>query len=617
MLYIAGFHYAGCLFVEPYYSGDMMSEETNSSVSASEPEQPAAVPASTDKGKKKLWLMIAAIVVAILLVSSVAYVFVLSPKLKAEISPDPVEVEAGAVKALSVEVKWKGDVLEATNTDLKFLWSVDPASLGSFDLRATANVNFKAAIVGGDGTISCEVTYKDESVTAEVDLKVNAPVLDSVTISPFEKTLEPNEGFAFTASAVSSVALPITQGVTFTWSVTGLSATQYTLNVTTGPTVNFTGLVAGNAVLTAQTTYNGVTKSGSANITVGALPARSVDYRYYDFFEVPFGEWWDLRWDRYHEEQVISYTYPTMFYWYSQPPGNIWIYTNELLDVQGRNMSEINMNERPEFLPLLSATARGGHAQIDWFMQYVTKAEMDRFPEATSAWEDGWVISLNGTTTMDKQAAMAVLNLTSAGYDTFATWWAEHESAVEEAYSQWMLYEGNTRLDIYNMYEYPLTPLAFDLTAAKVGDKIVLTYDIISWGMEAMMTRWLHEAFTPTEHYFEGFTMNATIGPERADINIHTTVAYGVYAYETTIVPKARATAIRAGSKSCTCRTTSSRASNTRSRTSLRMCMTRPRVRRAMSSRTTTPRLAACGTARRCHTTTRLGPTTYQRTRLW
>jgi hypothetical protein len=170
-------------------------------------------------------------------------------------------------------------------------------------------------------------------------------------------------------------------------------------------------------------------------------------------------------------------------------------------------------------------------------MQYLTKAEMARYPAATDAWADGWVISLNGTTTMDKQAAMAVLGVTSAGFDDFPNWWTANERNVEDAYSAWLLNEGNKRLDIYNMYEYPLVPLTFDLAAQKVADKIVLSYDIISWGMEALMTRWLHEAFMPTEHYFEGFRMNAKIGPERSDIDISTVVAYGIYAYETTIVP--------------------------------------------------------------------------------
>jgi hypothetical protein len=486
--------------------------------------------------------MIAAIAVAILLIGSVACVFVLAPedKLEAVISPDPVNVNAGAYKVLSVEVKLNGIVLAADDPDLDFLWSVAPPTMGSFNLRAVASVNFTAGKVGGDGTISCKVTYKVETeVTAEAVLKVNPPTLDSVVINPSTKTLIPNQGFVFNATALSSVSTTLT-GVTFSWSVTGLAAGQYTLNATTTSSVNFTGLVVGQANLTAQTTYNGLTKSGTANITVvSTLPVRSVDYRYYDFFKVPFGEWWSMRWSVKHDHQVISNTYPTMFYWYSQPPGNIWIYSDMMLDVKGRNMSEINMNSRPEFLPFLG-TARGGNATIDWFMQYLTKAEMERYPEATKAWLDGWVISLNGTTTMDKQAAMAVLDVTSEGFDDFATWWAAHKGDVEQAYSIWLMNEGCKRLDIYNMCEYSLTPLTFDLSAQKVADKIVLSYDIVSWGMEAMMTRWLHEAFTPTEHYFENFSMHAKIGPEMADINITTAVQYGIYACETTVVPEGK-----------------------------------------------------------------------------
>jgi hypothetical protein len=476
-----------------------------------------------------------------LLFSTMVYVVALSPSeynLEAVISPDPVTVDAGAVKALSVALTLDGNPLATDDDNVQLLWSVNTASLGVFDRRAVGHVNFTAGMVGGTGIITCKVTYNvTTEVTAEVVLTVNPPTLDAVIIDPSTKTLMLNEGYAFSATALSSVGTAITSGITFSWTVSGLDTSQYTLNATTGSSVVFTALVMGEALLTAQTTYLSLTRNGSANITVLAtMPIRAVDYRYYDFFEVPFGEWWDLRWDTYHEEQVISYTYPTMFYWYSQPPGNIWVYSNMMLDVEGRNMTEINMNSWPEFLPLLG-TARGGNAEIDWFMQYLTQVEMERYPGATSAWADGWVISLNGTTTMDKQAAMAVLGVTSAGFDDFATWWSANERDVEDAYSAWLLNEGNRRLDIYNMYEYPLTPLTFDLTAQKVADKIVLSYDIISWGMEAMMTRWLHEAFMPTEHYFENFNMHASIGPETTNVSISTAVAYGIYAYETTVVP--------------------------------------------------------------------------------
>ncbi|MGQ9588233.1 MAG: Ig-like domain-containing protein [Thermoplasmata archaeon] len=480
-------------------------------------------------------MVIVAIIVAIALVGTAAYVFVLAPSLKASISPSPVEVDAGAAIDLSVTVKSRGSTVAADSEDVEYLWSVDPASMGTFDRRATATVTFTAAVVGGEGTISCEVTYKGDSVTAKADLTVRPPVLDAIVVDPPSKTLSVGQRWNFTARAISSVAIEI-PGVSFDWSVSGMATGEYTLSSTTGSTVEFTGNIEGTAVLTATGTYNGVTKSGTSSIEVGVEYVRTVSYVYYDLLNVPFGEHYSMRWKTYHDEQVISNEYPYLFYWYSAPPGNIWIYGNMRLNITGRNLTSINMNEWPEFLPLLG-TARGGNAEIHWWMQYLTSEQMERYPENTASWADGWVIGLNGTVTMDRQAAMAVLNVTSAGFDDFDTWWTQNERSVEDKYASWLLNEGNKRLDIYNMYEYVLTLLTFNLTAEKVGDKVVLTLDTVSWGMEALMTRWFHEAFMPVEHYMEGMNFRAKIGPERADIDVSTAIEYGIYAYESTVVP--------------------------------------------------------------------------------
>jgi PKD repeat protein len=275
-----------------------------------------------------------------------------------------------------------------------------------------------------------------------------------------------------------------------------------------------------------------VTGSGTQILDVSS---RSVDYRWYDMFNVPFGEWYDVRWDVYHNWQPLLDTYPYISKYYGQPPGNDKYYTNMRLDVTGRNMTELNMNGHPEFLPFLGSE-RGGTATIDWYMQYLTSAEISERWRNIS-FNDGWVVSLNGTTTMDKQAAMAVLNCTSAGFDNFANWWTAHENEVEQGYYDWLHNEGNKRLDIYNAYEYPFTPLGFDLTAQKVDDKIVLSYDMISWGMEILMTRWLHDAFMPTEWYFEDFRFDATIGPEMTDLHISTAVENAAYAWESVQAP--------------------------------------------------------------------------------
>jgi len=487
------------------------------------------------KSKKNLLLMIVAIIVAIaLIVSVVVFSGILGgDKLKATIDPDPVEVDAGSAVDLSVTVEWGGDDI-TDDPDVDFLWSVDPTTLGSFDFRARADVAFTAAVAGGDGTIACAVTYKGKSVAPEVDLTVNPPVLDAVVVDPSTKTLAPGTPGSFTARALSSVALEI-PGVSITWSVTGMASGEYTLSSTTGSTVTFTGNVEGSANLTASGEYNGVTKTGVSMITVGTIPVRTLDYRYYDLLNVPFEEFWTVRWDIYGEEEIISDSFPYYFKWYSAPQGNYWYYGNMMLDITGRNMSEINMNSRPEFLPLFG-TARGGNAEIDWRMQYLTTPELSRYPGSGAWGADGWVIVLNGTATLDRQAAMAVMNMTSGGFDDFDTWYALNKATFDNNYGKWLADEGNERLDIYNMNSYPFTLLNFNLTCEKVGDKVEIHYDIVSWGMECLMTRWFHDTFLPIENWYEGMDFHAMIGPERTKLDVTTAITYGIYAYESTVV---------------------------------------------------------------------------------
>ena len=259
--------------------------------------------------------------------------------------------------------------------------------------------------------------------------------------------------------------------------------------------------------------------------------SRTVTYEWYDFFDVPFGEWWYSRALCYGTDVPLTDAYPyicrhnyneTMFDTFS----------NARLNITGRNMAELNMNERPEFLPLFG-DARGGTAKIDWFMQYLTEEELQFYPMYSVEWNDGFIISLNGTVTLDGTAAMAVMGITNEELDDFDAWWAANQVSFVFEYIDWMMYEANERLDIFPMYEYPLSPLTFDIVAEKVGDEIVLTYDTVTWGMEALMTRWLHEAFMPTEWWFEDMTFQAEIGPESADLDVDTAVAYAISAWAT------------------------------------------------------------------------------------
>lgn len=518
-----------------------MSEGTISSESASETAKPEPISRPSGKGRN-VWLMVVAIVIVIALVATA---FVLMPEaekervLTATIKPDVLEVDAGSTTNLTVVVMLGDEDVTNNTATTTLFWSVTPSAVGSFSFKARWDVPFKAAIVAGTGTVKCSVEYRETpqsevmTVVAEKPVTVLPPYLDAVSISPGAKTILPDGNWTFTATAVSSVGLPIS-GVDFTWAVTTDPGVTCTPNATTGSSVRLdVGSVEGNATLTATGSYAGKTKSGTSAIKVGYLPPRSMDYVWYDMFNVTIGPWYDARWPIYHQEEVVSYSDPSLFFYHSEPTGNQYLYTLMRLNITGRNVSEINTNVRPEFLPMLSPTERGGNIVIDWYMQYLTPTEIKTRYPGFAAQDDGWIIVLNGTTTMDKQAAKMVLNMTETGFETFDSWWASNSATVGEQYSKFLVDEASVRVDIENAYLFYLQLFTNPLKAEKVGDKIVLSYEMVSWGMEALIMRWLHESFLPVEMWYEDMNFHMTIGPEWADVDIDTAVTYALYATET------------------------------------------------------------------------------------
>jgi hypothetical protein len=142
---------------------------------------------------------------------------------------------------------------------------------------------------------------------------------------------------------------------------------------------------------------------------------------------------------------------------------------------------------------------------------------------------------MNGTTTLDYEAAMSVIGMPADQWDTFDTWWTGAQDTVIYDWNAWLDNQGNVVYDIYSMYEWPLQVMVIEIDAEKVGDNIVLTHRLVSWGWEALMARWLCASFMDdNEWYTEDFSLNAEIGPESTNLTISTAVEYAAYAYETT-----------------------------------------------------------------------------------
>ena len=518
--------------------------ETNSSAPAGEPEQPMTISAAPRGGKRNLWLMIVAVIVAILLIGTAVYVFVLNkPKetppivthtFTVSVNPSTLNnMGAGQRTQVRATAMYDG---HAVTSNVSYVWNMTPGAphnLGIFGpSRVTATTNFTANNTGGSGHISCWAKYTVNGTsfhnTTNVSVTIAPPVLSSINVAPSTLDMNPGDSALFTATAVNSVGDPMS-GVAFTWTVGGMSAGDYTLDHNTGTTVNFTAGAIGTAWLNATATQGTITKTGSAEITVTSqVFVRSVNYYWYDMFNVPFRPYWDQRAKFYGEERPYN-TFPYVFDYLLEP---LKTYTNLRLNITGRNMTDINMNAKPEFLPYLFSSARGGTAVLDWELQYMTPEQLDPYPGIKGS-DDGWILEWTGTTTMDEQATMSVLGIDASAWADFNNWWSLNKGNRTNAYNSWLLTEGNKRLDIYAAYNYSYQPFLFTLDAAKVGNQVVLTYHQISWGMETLMTRWFHDAFMSTEWYFENFTMHATIGPQMTNLDVHTVVIYAAYAYMT------------------------------------------------------------------------------------
>lgn len=510
-----------------------ITEESVTHDAVDDTQQPSVSTKKADK-KKPLIILIVVIVVAAL-IGSAAYVILAGKDLTVKMTPETIpDIPAGASQSLSVEVNWGSSVV-TRDDGVTYSWSVSPSSLGSFNYAARANVTFTAGAADGEGTIECVVTYKGKTATAEADVAVEPPFLDYVTVAPSTKTLAPGQEWDFAAVAFDSVGDEVSDA-TFVWSVSGVDVGDYTLTPTTGPIVSFVSSVEAEANLTVVASRAGVDVSGYATVTVTTeVSVRTVDYYWYDLFGHPLGEWYQWREDIAGDEWIITDTYPYIYMNSGLPPGNTWIYTFMRMNMTGRNMTELNMNANSEFLPFLGE-ARGGTAIIDWYMDYATYDYCaDRLGPQPLSYYDGWYVLLNGTILLDEQAAMSVLGVSASQFDDFDNWWPANDVAVTSDWWDWLTYEaGNDRLAIFNAYEYYLDMYYLELEAQKVGSNVLITMDAVGWGLEALMFRWMHEAWMPVEYWMEDMNLHALIGPEMADVDLDAAVAYAAYAYETT-----------------------------------------------------------------------------------
>jgi len=276
--------------------------------------------------------------------------------------------------------------------------------------------------------------------------------------------------------------------------------------------------------------------------------ARRLDIVLYDFFRAPrngFEDYWARRASVWWRDLVLHDAFPYLLKYTPEPgkdPGNYFLMRNYRMAVHGRSLPEMSIDS-PVFLPRLGrTTASGGFANATFEMAFVNRTRWDALVAAgklslTWNYNDGFVAELRARVVMDALGAEKVLGLQG---DPLA-WWSSNSAKVTEAWAAWLDTEGNDRLDVYSALRLPFAELYTSLDLTLADGWIVLTVDHVSWGIDALLSRWMYwgtadylraapAGFLPFEMRYDHLSMTLNVSAT-ADVDLDTEVDYGLRAW--------------------------------------------------------------------------------------
>ena len=147
---------------------------------------------------------------------------------------------------------------------ITYSWALTSHALGYLSGTDTS-VNFTAGTTSGTVGIFVNATLNGVTKRSSTVITVSSPVLNSVGVSPNPTVVGADSTTPFTAIPTCGGICP--PGISYVWRVT--NGTMGSLNDTTGSPVTFiAGNYGGTLGLFVNATLDGVTKSGSAEITV-------------------------------------------------------------------------------------------------------------------------------------------------------------------------------------------------------------------------------------------------------------------------------------------------------------------------------------------------------------
>ena len=282
-----------------------------------------------------------------------------------------------------------------------------------------------------------------------------------------------------------------------------------------------------------------------------SVSTTTVDYRMYDFFQIPYAEWWSsLRGPVYGDIVLRNQAPYTNLYPWAEDLNDTFVYTNFREDVVGRNVLGYSV-ENPVFFPVLNASVPspiGATMDVDWYLQYIDTPRKSQLTSdgwfISNGWMDGFLSEWTAYLTMDYDTSQRIFNVSGDP----AAWWAANTVAgasqgwLDNLYGAWYESYGKDIYDVWSAFEWYYTLFYVDVSAQVLPgpggtNTTVAKVYMITWGQEVLLARWFYWGTgaypdgTPSGWrreevgWFEDFTFNATIG-ESMDFTMSAIMGY-------------------------------------------------------------------------------------------
>ncbi len=498
-----------------------------------------------------------------------------------------------------------GDGTPATMTTLPYVWhtyaaaysgSVVPVDLVVLNNYSVSNTSTKNILISTAAVIPIAnftyvYTFTNKSVTTDASRSYSPAGYKLVSYawswgdgSPLQAGPSPKAFHAFAATGTFTILLTITDsiGTTNTTShvvvvavpqlppVAIFNVTRSLLSVHVDANLSYDinnnianyswdwgdGLKSGpNVVAWAAHTYATagfytitLTVEDTTNLTGTAtrhvsVATSTLDYRMYDFFNVPYHDWWDMRTiypygdeplnancfnasslnevigktpvcTKAYPAQPVNSSYPYTNWYpspfgllkYNNPNNDPLIYAPYRFHAIGVAQPGYNVSE-PVFLPVLNYSQPADTSSpltFDWHFQYLTYADWSPVSACIPFKPDGFmaISYLNVTSSLAESRRLFKVP-SSVTPSTAQAWWNSNAAwfpcsnaslAQNTAITNWFKNEGNGKYDVYNSFQYSYTPF-FTMVRATVNPSTGQTTVEIahaSWGTDVLLSRWFY-----------------------------------------------------------------------------------------------------------------------------